>query len=56
MTALDLRDYFSADVIGAVQKVAPDFRKLDGIAPDLTLFPGLLTILGTWWWCTGSSC
>jgi len=44
--APQLRDYFSKDVIGAVEKVAPDFGKLDGIKPDLTLFPGLLTILG----------
>jgi hypothetical protein len=45
-TAPQLRDYFSKDVIAAVEKVAPDFAKLDGIKPDLQLFPGLLTILG----------
>lgn len=45
-TAPQLRDYFSKDVVGSVEKVAPDFRKLDGISPDLSLFPGLLTILG----------
>jgi hypothetical protein len=46
ITAPQLRDYFSNDVIAGVEKVAPDFRKLDGRAPDLSLFPGLLTILG----------
>ncbi len=44
--APQLRDYLSADVVAALEKVAPDFNKLDTIKPDLTLFPGLLTILG----------
>jgi hypothetical protein len=46
VTAPQLRDYFSNDVVAGVEKVAPDFRKLDGITPDLSLFPGLLTTLG----------
>jgi hypothetical protein len=45
-TAPQLRDYFSKDVVAAVEKVGPDFRKLDGTSPDLSLFPGLLTELG----------
>ena len=45
-TAPQLRDFFADDVIGAVSKVDADFIKLNGTAPDLTLFPGLLTILG----------
>jgi hypothetical protein len=45
-TAPQLRDYFSNDVVAGVEKVAPDFRKLDTIRPDLSLFPGLLTTLG----------
>ena len=33
-------------MVAAVEKSAPDFRKLSGTAPDLSLFPGLLTELG----------
>jgi hypothetical protein len=44
--APQLRDYFGQDVVAAIEKTAPDFRKLNDTKPDLTLFPGLLTILG----------
>lgn len=45
LTAPQLRDYFADDVIQSVSTTADNFRKLD-VHPDLTLFPGLLTILG----------
>ncbi len=46
MTAPQLRDYFADDAIPAVAATATDFRKLNGTAPPLDLFPGLLTVLG----------
>lgn len=45
-TAPQLRDYFAGDVIPAVVNTATDFRTLNGTAPELDLFPGLLTVLG----------
>lgn len=45
LTAPQLRDYFAMDVIPAVANTADNFSKLN-VHPDLTLFPGLLTILG----------
>lgn len=44
-TTPQLRDYFSNDVIAAVEATGPDFRTLDKV-PDLEMFPGILTTLG----------
>ncbi len=45
-TVPQVRDYFAQDLIPAVVKVAPDFRKLATTNPPLDFFPPLLTFLG----------
>ncbi len=44
--APQLRDYFASDVIAGVVATAPNFRTLNGRSPVLSLFPGVLTVIG----------
>ncbi|MDQ2959425.1 MAG: hypothetical protein M3R48_00015 [Candidatus Dormibacteraeota bacterium] len=41
-----VRDYFSKDVVPVLESQKDNFQKLDTIAPKLTFFPPLLTLVG----------
>lgn len=45
-TVPQVRDYLKTDLVPAVAKTAPDFRKLDRSSPSLKFFPPLLTAIG----------
>ena len=50
VTAVDsvpeIRDFFAADVVTAVETVAPDFRDLDEPWPEVGLIATILTVIG----------